>query len=49
MVQINYLTINWYKKGADAALDFLLVELAETEQYNFFKFLMEQYPKLDIG
>jgi hypothetical protein len=36
MVQKNYLAINWYKKGAEAVLDFMIDELEETGQYNFF-------------
>ena len=46
--QATFANTNWYEKGAEKALDFLFETLDEEQHYPFFKYLMQNYPDLDI-
>ena len=46
---MNYNTINWNERTPDEALDIIYNELIETnEKFSFLKFLIKNYPGLDI-
>ncbi len=40
--------INWYKKEVNEVYDFLYNELPEEQQYEYFKYLINHFPKLEI-
>lgn len=44
----QYSKINWAEKDEDELYDFMYEELDEEEQYNFFEWLMQHFPNLEI-
>jgi hypothetical protein len=44
----SYKTINWYQKNIDEIWEYLFEEIEEKEQFPFFKFLMQNYPNIEL-
>lgn len=46
--QPKFENTNWYQKGAEKALDYLFEKVEKNQQFPFFKYLMQNYPDLEI-